>query len=307
MANVRQEDLALVRPLLSKNIVNVSTIALCILFISVHIFAGMAHSQHTLYACEPTQETFIGQAKEIKTTSTYPGASRETIRVKSFNASGMLTEVKDGTRMAGTTDTKWRSTSAYNYDDAARVMVVTETFGFIPPVEQQCVLSYSRGGELAVVVRSDSKRFTGASFYVYEDRKLTKAIHYNRSTPQPSSISTFEYSNGIRSREHQNAGEPRSSVRTYDESGRVARFDAYEHGKLIAFETLTYNDKNDLVEWAHYRPDNILVWRDLFSREYDEVGNWKKEEHTQTGETEGGRSGATLSTTTRTITYSSPE
>lgn len=307
MANVRQEDLALVRPLLSKNIVNVSTIAFCILFISVHIFAGMAHSQHTLYACEPTQETFIGQAKEIKTTSTYPGASRETIRVKSFNASGKLTEVKDGARMDGTTDTKWDSTSTYNYDDTDRVTVVTETFGFNPPVERQCVLSYSRGGELAVVVRSDRKRFTGASFYVYEDGKLRKTIYYNRSTLQPSSISTFEYSNGMKSREHQNAGEFRYSVRTYDESGRVARFDAYEHGKLIAFEALAYNDRNDLAEWAHYRPGNILVWRDLFSREYDEVGNWNKEEHTQTGETEGGRSGATLSITARTITYFSPE
>ena len=307
MANVRVEDLALVRLPLTKNVVNVSAIALCILFVSVHIFAGMAHSQHTLYACEPTQEIFIGQAKEIKTTSTSSVASRETIRVKSFNASGMLTEVKDGTRMDGTTDTKWDSTSVYNYDDEYRVTVVTETFGFIPPVEQHCVLSYSRGGELAAVVRSDRKRFTGASFYVYEDRKLTKAIHYNGPTLQPSSISTFEYSNGIRSREYQNAGEPRSSVRTYDESGRVARFDAYEHGKLIAFETLTYNDRSDLVEWAHYRPGNILVWRDLFRLEYDEVGNWKKKEHTQTGETEGGWSGATLSTTTRTITYSSPE
>ncbi|TKB60576.1 MAG: hypothetical protein E8D49_05640 [Nitrospira sp.] len=64
----------------------------------------------------------------------------------------------------------------------------------------------------------------------------------------------------------------------------MAKFEAYEGSTMIAYETMIYNERGDLTDYAHYRSGDILAWRDLWRYEYDEVGNWTSREHTQVGE-----------------------
>lgn len=151
-----------------------------------------------------------------------------------------------------------------------------------------------------MVMRSHKKRFETASLYVYSRGKRIKEFEYSASSMLPRTI-THEYDDkGI---EHTRAaGHAKSSQRTYNERGKVAKFEAYEGNTLIAYETLIYNEKGDLTEYAHYRSNDSLVWRDLWRYEYDEVGNWTSNEYTKTGE-EDGKSSVTFSLTKRSITY----
>jgi hypothetical protein len=165
------------------------------------------------------------------------------------------------------------------------------------------VLSYSTIGNLALIIRSVDKRFKGASLYVHVSGKLVKEINYDAPTMLPSGINTLEYSINKDSMtvERRHIGNARYSKHIYNERDEEVKFEAYED-KLIAYETFVYNDRGDLIDYAHYRPGNILAWRDVFRYEYDEAGNWTSREYTQIGERDI-QFRDSMSMTTRTITY----
>lgn len=288
----------------------VRVIGLCILaFSMLNGLSSFANAQHGIFDCQPERETFSerlhGKVKEIRATNSNPGSRTEFIDVQKFDEFGKRTEAEEGIREEGATEIKWRSRSAYAYDELARLMSITELLLFNPPVQLECVLGYSNFGDLALVVRSDAKSFTGASLYVHESGKLVKKINYYQGSMLPAGISTFEYDTDMRTTEQRNIGDSRYSKSTHNERGEKVKFEAYEKNTLVAHETFTYSERGALIENAHYRPGDVLVWRDLFRYEYDQVGNWTSRDYSQTSEKDS-EVGATRSRTIRAITYYSP-
>ena len=262
--------------------------------------ASPSNGQFLGLTCQPGQETFRGQVKEITQIESSTGASSEYLQIMKFDSHGNMTEASEGSRSIGTTDVQWRSKSVYAYDASRRLSSITGSILFDPVIQSECAFGYSETGDLTIVVQSHEKRFKSASMYVYSQGKRIKEFDYSATSKLPW-ITIHEYDDRgiecIRSVEH-----AQSSRRTYDERGKVAMFEAYEGNTLIAYETMIYNERGDLTEFAHYRPGDILIWRDLWRYEYDEVGNWTSNEHTKTGE-ETGKSPAMLSLRKRSITY----
>jgi hypothetical protein len=250
--------------------------------------------------CQPGQETFKGQVQEIAQTQSSPGDRFEYLQTMKFDSHGNMMELSEGSRKMRTTDVKWQSRALYGYDASRRLSSSTGLILLDPVYQSECVFTYSETGDLTMVMRSHEKRFETASLYVYSQGKRVKEFGYSVSSMLPLII-IHEYDDkGIE--RTRTVGHAQSSRRTYDERGRVAKFEAYEGDTLIAYETMTYNEKGNLTEYAHYRLGGILVWRDLWRYEYDEVGNWTSNEYTKTGEEEG-KSPATFSLTKRSITY----
>jgi hypothetical protein len=181
-------------------------------------------------------------------------------------------------------------------------MSISELLLLNPPVQLECVLEYSSLGDIALVVRSHTKSFAGASLYVRESGKLVKKINYTQDNMLPVGISFFQYDTELRTKEQRNEGDSRSFKSTYNERGEKVKFEVYEENVLIAYETFTYSERGTLIEYVHYRPGDVLVWRDLFRYEYDQVGNWTSRDYSQTSENNS-QFVATRSKTIRTITY----
>lgn len=252
------------------------------------------------FACAPKQETFRGQVKEITQTQSAPGDKFEYLQTMKFDSHGNMVESSEGSRKIGTTDAKWESRAMYAYDVSRRLSSSTGLIFFDPVYQSECVFSYSETGDLTMILRSHKKRFEAAKLYVYSQEKRIRELDYSAPSRLPL-VTIHEYDDKGIERSGP-VGGARFSQRTYNERGKVAKFEAYEGNELIAYETMIYNERGDLTETTHYRSNDSVAWRDLCRYEYDEVGNWTSNECRET-DVEAGKSPARLSLIKRSITY----
>lgn len=239
----------------------------------------------------------MGQVQEITQIQSLPGKTVEYLRTMQFDSHGNMMEASEGSQEIGTTDVKWQSKILYTYDASRRLSSITEFILLDPVVQSECVFGYSETGDLSIVLLSDEKRFVRASLYAYSQGRRIKELDYFGRIVRPT-ISIFEYDDrGIKT-----VKQTGGLKNLYNERGEHTTSKLYEDGKLIAYETLVYNERGDLTEYAHYRSNDRLVWRDLWRYEYDKAGNWTSREYSKTGE-EAGKSPEILNLTKRSITY----
>jgi hypothetical protein len=237
--------------------------------------------------------------QEIAQTQSSPGDQFELLKTMKFDSHGNIMEAREGYRKIGTSDVHWKSEAFYRYDASRRLTSSTELIMLDPVYESECAFSYSETGDLTMAIRSHEKRFERVVLFVYSQKRV-KTLEYAVSSNRPL-INVIEYDDkGIE--RTSTVGQTKSSRSTYNERGRVAKFEAYEGDTLIAYETMLYNERNDLTETAHYRSGDILAWRDQCRYEYDEVGNWTSNECKET-DIETGRSPAKFWLTKRSISY----
>jgi len=227
----------------------------------IFLFASISYTQQNSSDCKSRLDflnnnvdlfafSFVGQVKEIKILESYPESDppyEATTTVK-FDEKGKITET-----FLTNAKIKMFGRTVYSYDKNNRIVKKT-SYNPDGSAVFEDVYGYNSNGNLEFKIKQNAVT-----------KKVISKTEYKYESPE----SYLQYYDGKFAR--------RTKL-TRDERCRIVESNLYkEDDKLENRLTTSFDKKNNIVEQIAYSPDDRPIEKTKYEYEYDNNGNWTKQ------------------------------